>query len=429
MKYYKESADNYEKAAMVRKQIQTLKTNEITAEFFEKYQESEIKFNIAKCHVENHLYKDATTLLQTIPLKQRSAKVCMLLSKILLDNGNSDKNLIAIYKEVLRKCPLSFEAIDGLLNLGVKGSEVNSLIINGKMSENSIIFPIISSFILLLALVPGQSDWMNCYIRAISEMHNRKYSDAIQTINSIDTLNNNPKILAMIGDCFYYNGDYEKAHSSYKRAHDTYPYMKNGIQKYAMLCHQLNKVKELETIIIPSSSYPTSYSSETWFVMAQYLMSTLKYEKALYFIQRVILINQERNVDALILNSKILHMMKKPNDALASLRTALKYEVYRYEIHRGIIDILMDSENYREAQFQATKSLKQLGDTPRILTLAASTYMKAPISKNKAKMLLSKALDINECYVKAIFLLSQILIDDKEIKAAVKLLEKTSASV
>lgn len=143
MKYYKESADNYEKAAMVRKQIQTLKTNEITAEFFEKYQDSEIKFNIAKCHVENHLYKDAATLLQTIPLKQRSAKVCMLLSKILLDNGNSDKNLIAIYKEVLRKCPLSFEAIDGLLNLGVKGSEVNSLIINGKLNENSIILPIV----------------------------------------------------------------------------------------------------------------------------------------------------------------------------------------------------------------------------------------------------------------------------------------------
>ncbi|CAO1399161.1 unnamed protein product [Diamesa hyperborea] len=409
MKYYKESADNYEKALMVRKQIQILKTNEITAEFFEKYQESEIKFNIAKCYVENHLHKDAATLLHTIPLKQRSAKVCLLLSKILLDYSSADKSLIAIYKEVLRKCPLSFEAIDGLLNLGVKGSEVNSLIIN--------------------ALLPGQSDWMNLYIRAISEMHNRKYSDAIQTINSIDTLNNNPKILAMIGDCFYYNGDYEKAHGSYKRAHDTYPYMKNGIQKYAMLCHQLNKIKELETIIIPSSSYPTSYSSETWFVMAQYLMSTLKYEKALYFIQRVILINQERNVDALILNSKILHMMKKPNDALASLRTALKYEVYRYEIHRGIIDILMDSENYREAQFQATKSLKQLGDTPRILTLAASTYMKAPISKNKAKMLLSRALDINECYVKAIFLLSQILIDDKEVKAAVKLLEKTSASV
>lgn len=140
MKYYKESADNYEKAVMVRKQIHILKTNEITAEFFEKYQESEIKFNIAKCHVENHLYKDAATLLQTIPLKQRSAKVCMLLSKILLDNGNSDKNLIAIYKEVLRKCPLSFEAIDGLLNLGVKGSEVNSLIINGRLEIIPLLF-------------------------------------------------------------------------------------------------------------------------------------------------------------------------------------------------------------------------------------------------------------------------------------------------
>ena len=72
------------------------------------------------------------------------------------------------------------------------------------------------------------------------------------------------------------------------------------------------------------------------------------------------------------------------------------------------------------------KSLKVLGDSPRTLTLAASTFLKNPISKEKAKVYLYKALEINEFYVKAVFFLAQILIDDKEAKSAIKLLEKTT---
>jgi anaphase-promoting complex subunit 7 len=98
----------------------------------EKYSEPELKFRIAKCLVENHQYKEAVGILQPIPAKQRSAKINMLLAKIQQGEAAIDKHVIANYKEVLRRCPLAFECIDGLISLGVKGTEVNSLIINGK---------------------------------------------------------------------------------------------------------------------------------------------------------------------------------------------------------------------------------------------------------------------------------------------------------
>lgn len=51
------------------------------------------------------------------------------------------------------------------------------------------------------------------------------------------------------------------------------------------------------------------------------------------------------------------------------MRVALKYEPYRFEVHRAIIEILLSTDRFREAQAQATKSLKQLGDSPRMLTV------------------------------------------------------------
>lgn len=233
----------------------------------------------------------------------------------------------------------------------------------------------------------------------------------------------------MIGEAFYYSGDYERAIQALKKAYELNPFMKQGIQKYALLNDMFKKTRDLEQLLRPSSAYPYEYTSENWFVMAVYLHSCQKYEKAQYFINRVINQHQSKNVDALVLNAKILNSTKKPNEALISLRQALKFEPHRFEVHRWIIEILLNTDRAKDAQNQSTKSLKLLGENARSLTLAASTYLKAPISKEKAKMLLQRALELNEFYTKGVFFLAQILIDDKEHKAAIKLLEKTASVV
>lgn len=415
MKHYTESQKQYEAALLLRKSLNDLenitfskvdiKDQPIVLGVLENFTETEIKYRISKCLVENHQYKEASAILQSIPLKQRPAKVNMLMCKVQNCDSGTDKNLITHYKEVLKKCPLAFECIDGLLALGVKGNEVNSLVIN--VSSDPCF------------------DWLNLYIKGVSEIHSRKYPDAYMTLTSIECLKSNPRIIALIGEVFYFSGDYDRALSYLKRSYDLYPFMKQGIQKYALLCDMFKKNRELEMMLRPSSNSPYEYSSENWFVFATYLYGCLKFDKAQYFINRVINLYQQRNVDALILNAKILHSNKKSIEALVSLRQALKFEPNRFEVHRWIIEILLTTEKGREAQNQAIKSLKILGETPRTLTLTASTFLKNPISKDKAKIYLYKALEMNEYYVKAVFFLAHILIDDKEIKAAIKLLEKT----
>lgn len=133
MKNYTEAQKQYEMAILVRRQLtKEHKMPPNLLELIDKYSEVELKFRVAKCMVENQLFKEACALLQPLPLKQRSAKINMLLAKIQQGESGTDKHLIANYKEVLRRSPLAFDCIDGLISLGVKGAEVNSLIINGE---------------------------------------------------------------------------------------------------------------------------------------------------------------------------------------------------------------------------------------------------------------------------------------------------------
>lgn len=137
MKNYGEAHEQFKTAIIMRRQLQTPgKLAPNLTEIIDKFTEIELKYRMAKCLVDNQQYKEAASLLQPIPLKQRTAKINWLLVKSQQEEGGAtDKNVIQCYKEILRKCPLAFECIDGLMSLGVKGTEVNSLIINGRCSD------------------------------------------------------------------------------------------------------------------------------------------------------------------------------------------------------------------------------------------------------------------------------------------------------
>lgn len=125
----------------------------------------------------------------------------MALAKMFQEQG-MERSAIATYKEVLRECPLALEAAEGLLTLGVKGIEVNSLIVGCTSS--------------LLNL-----DWLNVWIKAHAHIHNREYTQAISTLNSLDSMNflrDNVNLLITMGECYYYAGDDKNALMCLKRA-------------------------------------------------------------------------------------------------------------------------------------------------------------------------------------------------------------------
>lgn len=316
------------------------------------YSEVEIKYKIAKCLVEIKHYRDAIIVLQSLTSKQRTPKVNILFARLLQNNGH-ERTAVGAYKEVLKECPLAFEAIEGLLSIGVKGLDVNSLIIDTSSS--------------------GQChDWLNLWIEAHTYIQARKYTEAIQTLKSIETntfLRNYHQLLVLIGECYYHNGEYDYAYNYLKRAHSLEPYMKSGIQILAILVAKKGRITDLEKMIAPTSTFPYEYTSESWFVMAQYLYSTGKYDKAVYFVQKACFLNP-KNTEALILKARILLQLKKYSEAIAHLRFAQQFAPYRYEVHKELVETLLAMERYREAQSQAAKALGQLGESPRLLVVS-----------------------------------------------------------
>lgn len=416
--YYAESLYNerlYREAELIfrqalnAKKLWTKTKGSNKVEPHDPHSETEIKFKIAKCCVENKHMRDAVSTLQSITMKQRTPKVNMLLGRLLHNSGN-DRTAVGAYKEVLKECPLAFEAIEGLITIGVKGIDVNTLILDASSS-------------------PQCSDWLSNWIKAHAHIQSRKYSEAIQTLRALETntaLKNYHQLLVLIGECYYHDGEYDNAYTYLSRAHNLCPYMKNGIQILAILLAKRNKINDLEKMIAPTSSFPYEYTSESWFVMAQYLFANQKYDKAVYFVQKSCFLNP-KNVEALILKARILLQLKKHNEAISHLQFAQQFAPYRYEVHKGLVETLLSMEKLREAGSQATKALRQLGESPRLLVLCARTYLKDIMAKNKAKPLLIRALELNEYYLPAVFLLCELYQEDNEAAEAIKLLKKQVA--
>lgn len=402
-------AESIFRQAMHAKKLLTKPKGSNKSEAPDPYSEVEIKYKIAKCLLEIKHFRDAIMILQSISSKQRTAKVNMMLGRLLHNNGH-ERTAVGTYKEVLKECPLAFEAIEGLLTIGVKGIDVNTIIVDTSTS-------------------PQCSDWLSNWIKAHAHIQARKYSEAIQTLRSIESntcLRNYHQLLVLIGECYYHNGEYDNAYSYLKRAHSLCPYMKNGIQILAILVAKKNKITDLEKMIAPTSTFPYEYTSESWFVMAQYLFATGKFDKAVYFVQKACFLNP-KNAEALILKAKILLQLKKHNEAIAHLRFAQQFAPHRYEVHKGLVETLISMDKLREAQMQAMKAVRQLGESPRLLVLCARTYLKDVMSKNKAKPLLIRALELNENYLPAVFMLAEIYQEESETGEAIKLLKKQVA--
>lgn len=102
--------------------------NEMASDIFT---EPEIKYKIARCLWEIRRTDDAINILQSISIKQRSPKINSLLGKLCHYTRN-ERCSVSAYKEVIRECPLAMEAIEALLSMGIRGNEVNSLIVDSK---------------------------------------------------------------------------------------------------------------------------------------------------------------------------------------------------------------------------------------------------------------------------------------------------------
>ena len=76
-----------------------------------------------------------------------------------------------------------------------------------------------------------------------------------------------------------------------------------------------------------------------------------------------------RNIEALLLKGQILLELKRYTDAVLHFREAQQVCSHRYETHKGLVDCYIGMHRFREALTIAGSAVKQLGQTPRSLTV------------------------------------------------------------
>lgn len=103
----------------------------------------------------------------------------------------------------------------------------------------------------------------------------------------------------LIGEYFYYNGDYDRALDYLSRSYITNPNMIDGLMILATLYALKGDKDKLEQLTLSPMSV-TEYFTEHWFVWALLFFAQGKYEKASYFAHKASFLNP-RNVEATLL--------------------------------------------------------------------------------------------------------------------------------
>lgn len=79
---------------------------------------------------------------------------------------------------------------------------------------------------------------------------------------------------------------------------------------------------------------------------------------------------------------------------------------------------------FREAQTMASNAVRFLGQSPRTFVLLARTYVRDVMVKFQAKSMLEKALELDENYLPAVFMMAELMLEEGDSAGAIKLLKK-----
>uniref|UniRef100_A0A1B6ENB3 Anaphase-promoting complex subunit 7 n=1 Tax=Cuerna arida TaxID=1464854 RepID=A0A1B6ENB3_9HEMI len=400
---YSQAVSVYKQALQYKKSMLKSRTkpNETTVK--DLMPDTDIKYQIHRCLMKLHRNDEAMEVLQSIPGKQRTAKVNFALAKLLQQRG-MERSAVSAYKEVLRECPLALKAVEGLLSLTVTGAEVNSLVIEANLSN---------------------MDWVNNWIKAQAYLYNKDLTQAIAVLKQLEErtpLRGNHSLLVTLGEVYYFTGDNTKACNMLLRAHNTNPTMERGMDILAALLVSEHRLPELERIL-PTYDPNQELSHEVYTAIGYLMYATNNPSRAAYLAHKACLL-MPHNVEALILKGRVLYDLKKYQDAVLHFREAQQAAQYRYEPYQGLVDCYVAQHRIREAVSFASNCCKQLNNAPRALTLYASVLMKDPVTVCKAKSLLEKALQQDDCHLPAVYRLVEIYEQEDNIEGVVAVLEK-----
>ncbi|CAG2117228.1 unnamed protein product [Medioppia subpectinata] len=333
----------------------------------------------------------------------------MALGEIYRLNGNP--SAVHCFKEVLKESPFALTAIHHLIRLDVKVTDILN-----------IVNPAIAS-------TPAMA-WLSTWIRAQSALQSIQVSNAIALLRQLydsTQLKGNVEIITSLAEAYYYSGDYKKAIQYFKKAFTADPMLIRGLDCYASVLAKENQLKELENLSNQLVQRADSLESvaEPWVVLSYYCFLSNKKESKSYFFAQKACTLSNNSVEALLLKGTILSESKR-SEAKTCFLEAHSNAPHRFEPIKCLTEVYLAESQKQLAANMANVALKTLGHSPRTLTLVATVFLTDSVNneKSKAKQALERAVKQDPTYLNAVYLLSNLYLEDKSYDKAVEILNK-----
>uniref|UniRef100_A0A8C5BYC3 Anaphase-promoting complex subunit 7 n=1 Tax=Gadus morhua TaxID=8049 RepID=A0A8C5BYC3_GADMO len=361
--------------------------------------EIEVKYKIAECYTILKLDKDAIAVLDGIPSRQRTPKVSPFLCQPPAGLGSPT---------VVKVSPLS--GTQGLLSLSVKGAEVASMTMD------------------VIQSIPNL-DWLSVWIKAYAFVHAGDNQRAINTICSLEKkslLRDNVDLLVSLADVYFRAGDTKNSILKFEQAQMLDPYLIKGMDVYGYLMAREGHLEDVE--VLGGRLFNISdQHAEPWVISGCHSFYSKRYSRALYLGAKAIQLNSN-SVQALLLKGAALRNMGRVQEAIIHFREAMRLAPCRLDCYEGLIDCYLASNGIREAMGMANNIYKTLGANAQTLTILATVCLEDPVTQEKAKALLDKALAQRPDYTKAVVKKAELLSREQKYEEGIALLRNALAN-
>ncbi|KAH8313975.1 hypothetical protein KR067_006365, partial [Drosophila pandora] len=391
---------------------------------YAQFTDVELRRRLAECYKEIGEFFQAIATLTAIPVKSRTPRVNLMLARLQhRARGSSTmatsitslgcrnkKEATLAYKDLVRDCPMALQAIEALLELGVDGNEVNSLVMSAATTPNNI-------------------DWLSSWIKALAQMYDCKHLEAARTFQSLNdttTLRRNEHLLVAIGKCYYYHGSLSQAAQYLSTAVAGSPHNLEAIGLLSVV-YDIGKMdgaeRERERLYVQVAA-EREFTAGHWFVHAQQMHSIGKYERGLDFVERCLDI-ESHHVEGLLLRGRMLSSLERSTEAVEAFRVAQTVAPYRFEVYKGLFHCYVSLRRIREAEAMCTWTIRSFRTSPRSYTMLGRTlfHFSGKDVKTSARRFAEKALEIDPNYTPGVALLAEIYQAEGDSKSAIKLLE------
>ncbi|KAL8025018.1 putative tetratricopeptide-like helical domain superfamily, acetyltransferase A, auxiliary subunit [Plasmopara halstedii] len=397
--------------------------------------ELEVKLKVAKCYVELQCIIEAIQMLISTPFEDRSLSMNLLLGKLYMSEGLSDKAEES-YMAALRQNPYALEAALALTKLATANDAAPESDETKESGQSATVAPvaihrynvarfysdIASGKIKDTGLSNYDLSWIQTLVVAHMDAERGKHKAAIESfITLIQVFPGNLHCLLHKGGLELNQELLHQANITFRRARQVDDLNLTYMDRFANCLRKGNLRTNLNDLVQELFKI-NSTCAESWLAAAYYSDVKGDYEVALQFSKRAIQ-EQPRSAPAHLLRGEVLLRLHRPQPALTAFWTACRLTP-SMEAYTGIITsycnlYALGVNRFKEALATAKSVVKLFPLKAQSFVLFGSVLALSSEHREQAHLALHKALSMEPRKLCTNFALVDLLVEDGNFREAI----------